>query len=379
MEPGRVARSAYTASRSRACRNPSRPARRTSSPSVAAASSASSMSAMSSRSSSVAGQRSTGGRERVDELGRRGGGATRGGADGDPEVGGRAVVTGGDSPGRLDRQQRVAFGGATTRSSASSSSRCSDVARAATAPVVHRCQREPRVTGTPRPARSASIASSSWLWTAVAEGEHEQQWQPGKAPTDVTGQPQAGPVGAVRVVEDDHGRPVGAGPLDQTQHRLEDAQSFQLGRRHRGRGTRVAEPRSQVAREPVQLERPRGGGRHRRGRGDESVAQLQPGGERRLAGDVHSDGHAGATAGRLDAADELGDQAGLADAASPVITTTCPAPPAAAFQAAARAAISGALPNSRAGGAPGHPHAPRRERRGSVARGERPAPSEVVR
>ena len=96
----------------------------------------------------------------------------------------------------------------------------------------------------------------------VAPGQHQQQRQPGQPASHVRGQPQAGPVGAVRVVHRDQRRPVRAGPLDQPQHGLEHAQPLELRRGHRGRHARLAETAAELRREPVQLDRPAG----RRGR-----------------------------------------------------------------------------------------------------------------
>jgi hypothetical protein len=96
----------------------------------------------------------------------------------------------------------------------------------------------------------------------VAAGQHEQHRQVRQSPTDVGAQSEARPVRAVGVLGDEqHGTP--SRPLHQPQHRVEEPQPFQLGRRY-GRGPCVdTERHGQYGRQPPQLHGPgcRGGRR----------------------------------------------------------------------------------------------------------------------
>ncbi len=149
---------------------------------------------------------------------------------------------------------------------------------------------------------------------ALAAHQHEQGGQRGEPAADVRGQPQAGAVRAVGVVDREQGRPLGARPLDQPQQRLEHPQPLQL---RGGRGRRllgVAEPGAESGREPVELGRP--GGRRRR-LPDDRRRGTGPGPATRRTGSrprrrCRPPGRRGRRAA-VDPPGQLGEQGGLAD------------------------------------------------------------------
>jgi hypothetical protein len=148
----------------------------------------------------------------------------------------------------------------------------------------------------------------------VPAGQHEQHGMGGQSAPYVRAQLHARRVGSMHVLGHQQHGAAGRGPLHQAEHRIEDAQPFQLRRGHRLRRRAPAQPGGKVRGQPPQLGRPVGLlGRRRHGAG-QLRHQFLPDGQRRLATDVDAGADRDPGADVIGAPGQLHDQAGLTDA-----------------------------------------------------------------
>ena len=288
--PGRAARPRRRARRDRGAqqswRKPSRPSRQTSRPSEAVTSSAGAGPPRPSRRA----RHAAGGRPPRAARGRPPSRAdpTDGGRDRRTQVGRGTGAAGDEGPGRLHGEQRVSLGGRDHSSSWSPSSGGATeqgprppIGDRGEVDVGHRDGPGDHVGD-----ENVELGSVN----ALAASQHEQQRQPARAACHVGRQPQAGPVGAVRVVD---GHSVGRSAHDHSTSRSSASKTRSLSSSGAvARGDRLCVPTARrgpgrAGSAPPATRRRR----HAAGACGQPLRQVQPGRERRLAGDVDAGRH----------------------------------------------------------------------------------------
>lgn len=106
--------------------------------------------------------------------------------------------------------------------------------------------------------------------------EQQENRKIADAPPHVPGQPQAGTVCAIGIIEYEQGGDVRARPVNEALYGFEDSQTFKFGCRDRNRGPHLPQSFAQMTGQPVELTRPRRIGWRRWHCPHQHIAQLEP-------------------------------------------------------------------------------------------------------
>ncbi len=187
--------------------------------------------------------------------------------------------------GRLDREERVALGGAHDAGHVVGAERRDAPREPGDGGRGERLEGE-RADEDPAGAERLLERVDLRARRQRAAGEEDEHGQPARAPSGVGEQLERRRVGEVDVLERERERPVPRGPLEQLDRRLVQAHALEVGRRGEALDGLAAEPEREVGNERREVRRPCGGGGRRGELAAEVGEELGPRRERRAAAGV---------------------------------------------------------------------------------------------